>query len=364
VDLTEPLLIFLHNMRTGGETLRTLMVRQYGGDQVCTVLGKIERPGDIRELRELDPRTTRLIQGHIPFGVHEFVPRDTVYVTMLREPLARAVSLYYHIVEDPTSGYYRLAERSLASLEDFISSGIVLEVDNGQTRRLSGDDPPFGQCTADMFERAKEVLRERCAVVGLTERFDESLILMKRAFGWQHVLYHKLNVTKTKRDRPQLSEDTLKLIQRHSALDQELFAYAQELLEAQLARQDSDFAHEVHAFKLLNGALAKRRSERLGKTIRADEPCLETAPGLHGELAIPATLLDAHAHALARETELVQETIRRRRRQARLERKNTLLRKRLARAQDRLRQMQGTRIWRLTTWYRETSVRLRALFHL
>jgi hypothetical protein len=41
---------------------------------------------------------------------------------------------------------------------------------------------------------AKEHLRDRFAVVGLTEDFDRSALLTKHAFGWHTPFYVKENV--------------------------------------------------------------------------------------------------------------------------------------------------------------------------
>ena len=53
-----------------------------------------------------------------------------------------------------------------------------------------------GPCTAEIFERAKENLRRHFSVVGLSERFEETLALMKLRFGWKLKSYASFNVTR------------------------------------------------------------------------------------------------------------------------------------------------------------------------
>jgi hypothetical protein len=49
---------------------------------------------------------------------------------------------------------------------------------------------------AETLERAIRNLRS-CAVVGLTERFDETLLIAKKTFGWRMPFYENFNVTST-----------------------------------------------------------------------------------------------------------------------------------------------------------------------
>jgi hypothetical protein len=60
---------------------------------------------------------------------------------------------------------------------------------NEQVRRIAGVPPEKGPCTEATLEKALEHLRTDFAVSGLTERFDESLILMKRRLGWSKYPY-------------------------------------------------------------------------------------------------------------------------------------------------------------------------------
>jgi hypothetical protein len=357
------MLIFLHNMRTGGETLRTLIARQYLENGVCTVLGKPESLSEIDDIQGLDVNTTKVIQGHIPFGLHEVLPTAVKYIVMLRNPVDRVISLFHHIREDPELGYHDIMGAHLSSLSDFITSGRLSEVDNGQTRRLSGLYPAFGSCNEDMLRAAKRNLGS-CAVVGTTERFDESLLMMKRAFGWSNVFYHKINTTQTRPDRQAVSPEELELIQHYNALDSELFEYAERLVEAAVERQAPDFQRELESFKLVNRELAKctQGFSRAPSRVHQQEP--ETEPSMMAPHGLPKPLLEAQAYLLSREPVLLQDTLRLRRREARLQREKALLKKKLHRARTQIRQMESSRVWRLNTWYRQAGARVRAMLHL
>ena len=88
-------------------------------------------------------------------------------------------------------------------------------------------------CTDEMLERAKRNIEGHFAVVGITERFDESLILLQRAFGWRRVSYVSANVARG--ERPEPSPGALQLIARHNRLDDELYRWVGERFDAAIA---------------------------------------------------------------------------------------------------------------------------------
>ncbi len=111
----------------------------------------------------------------------------------------------------------------------------LVEMDNGQTRRLAGEmDRPCGSVNAEMLERAKSNLAG-FAVVGLTERFHESLLLLQRAFGWTLDASPPRNVGQNRPRRSELSGDALKAIERSNYFDAELYRFAAGLFEKALS---------------------------------------------------------------------------------------------------------------------------------
>jgi hypothetical protein len=85
-----------------------------------------------------------------------------------------------------------------------------------------------------MLDLAKRNLREYFSVVGLMERFNERLILLKRTFGWRAILYRKRNVGLNPPDTASVDEQTLKAIKDANRLDIELYDYEGVLFREQL----------------------------------------------------------------------------------------------------------------------------------
>jgi hypothetical protein len=225
---SEQTLIFLHIPKAAGSTFTRILTRQYKSEVTyaidgADVRGSIER---IQALSTIEKQRIRLLRGHMHFGLHVHLPQPSIYVTILRHPVERVVSLYNYLRRHPNHYLYDAIVSQRMSLEDFVRSGISTEVDNGQTRLLSGleeaDAPPaieYGKCSQAVLEEARKNLEASFAVVGLVDRFDETLILLRHAFGWQNVLYGKTNVTKVGSRNPDISAETLSLIAKHNELD-------------------------------------------------------------------------------------------------------------------------------------------------
>jgi hypothetical protein len=261
-----PTVIFLHVGKTAGATMRRALRRQFPRDRVMEVRAPDVEPGRLRRdgavawfaaLPEAERARPRLIMGHMTYGLDAFVPRPSRYVTLLREPIALVRSQEAHVRRHEG---HLLHDRAKAypDLVAYVESGISLEMDNSQTRAYAGDTTtPFGACTPAMLDRAKANL-EGFAVAGVTERFDDSLVAMIRAFSWDRVRYVTTNVDPSRGRRAPLTDRELEVVRAHNALDLELYAWAWERFGDLVA--EPGFAADLAAFRRRN-----RRYAPLGR---------------------------------------------------------------------------------------------------
>jgi len=250
----KPTVIFLHIGKTAGTTLRRVLRRNFPQGDVMIVKARgrprTETLADFAKLPEAERARPRLIMGHTVFGLHELVPRPSTYVSMVRKPKSLVLSQYTFVQRTEGHRHHEEVVRRGMSLEDYIESGLALEMDNSQTRAIAGDlDTPYGACTDEMLERAKRNVEGHFAVVGMTERFDESLVLMQQAFGWRKISYVRANVAPGKRPEP--SERALQLIEEHNRLDIELYRWVGERFDASIAA-DPGFAAAYERFERAN----------------------------------------------------------------------------------------------------------------
>ena len=247
--------IFLHVGKTAGATMRRALRRQFRRGEVMEVRAPTVTPGRLRRdgavdwfasLPEEERGRPRLIVGHMTYGLHEFVPMASEYVTLLREPIALVRSQFHHVRRHEGHVLHEQA-KAYPDLVSYIESGLSLEMDNSQTRAFAGDTTaPFGACTTEMLDRAKANL-ELFAVAGLTERFDESIVAMIRAFGWRRVRYVTTNVDPRRSERPPLADTELELVRAHNGYDIELYEWASERFQRNVVNAEG-FADDLDAF--------------------------------------------------------------------------------------------------------------------
>jgi hypothetical protein len=254
-----PTIIFLHLGKTAGWTLNRVLNRNLSpairiGNPANTPHGFLsEEP--IRTFASWPQERRaryRLVSAHMVYGLHEHVPRATAYLSLLRKPVARAISGYYRVLETPSHRLHEAVAGAGMSMEDYLTSGISLEVDNSQTRAIAGDvDTPFGACTPEMLETAIRNIEERFPVVGLTERFDELLLVLKRTFGWSNLSYVRANVTKKKPAREEVPPGTVELIKERNRLDQELYDHVAARFQ-RAVDEDPSFERDLRSFRRRN----------------------------------------------------------------------------------------------------------------
>jgi hypothetical protein len=247
-------LIFLHIYKAAGTTLRKIIEHNYDPSAVYIVdIAERKSFSRFKELAPPERKRFAVMQGHVKFGLHELIPRPATYLTMLRDPVDRVLSDYYFILRATIHPLYEQVTLENMTLRDYIRSKKSLSVDNGQVRVLCGEpDVAYGNCSRAMLEEAKYNLENHFSFVGLAERFDESVVMMKRTFGWKMPLYVRHNVTRDRPRKEHIPEDILRLIEEGNALDIELYRFASDLFGKSLAGQSNSFKAELLAFKCAN----------------------------------------------------------------------------------------------------------------
>lgn len=156
------------------------------------------------------------LTGHFQFGIHRCLKRPCLYVTLLRDPVARLLS-------NLRFGFDRGNWPRDASLESIIKSGRML--DNIQTRQLAGIADREVPCTAETLVLALKNLRQNYAIVGLTERFDETLKALITLLGWPDIAYSDRQVSQVPADG-EMEAKARTEAERLFSYDMELYAEA------------------------------------------------------------------------------------------------------------------------------------------
>ena len=222
----EPLIVFPHVRKTAGTTTREILRRQYterrAVQQVENYFTRGRRCHDaLRAIAASPPSELRVAHGHILVWPDIEWPQGTRFFTILRDPVERTISHYSWL------GARSAAKRKM-TLEAVLADGKIH--DNLQCRVLAGSEEPIGKTTRRTLDAALAAL-DRLDVVGLTERFDESLVLAKQRLGLRTILYRSSRVNTGRPRGNDIPADLREAAERCNRYDMELYAFAQELFE-------------------------------------------------------------------------------------------------------------------------------------
>lgn len=257
ISATSPL-IFMHIPKTGGMSMFTAFSALWG-TAIADLYDVSARNAGLAEKAVQDPGKI-LYCGHYAFGLHEWLGRPAYYASVLREPVARIVSLY-HYCQPMFKAYgkrLQLAGGDMAKLaaqpdlsdfyldfpncltgtptpEAFFASPCA-ELDNGMVRRFSGYGLNPAPCPDAALALAKQNITQHFSVVGLLERYPQTLQLMASTFNLPALNANHVNANRQKKDQAPLSDAIMDKIRQMNRLDLALYDWVSQRFEAQLAQ--------------------------------------------------------------------------------------------------------------------------------
>ncbi len=186
---TPPRVIFTHIPKTAGSTMYSILQQLYG-QNLFSLYGIANEPILFKTLTDTsknNPNTIWAVSAHIPYGIHEHLQGGPwQYFTMLRDPMKRVLSLYYYVrrVKDHPHHNDSLTLPLETYLQKYphvttIHIRYLLGLPQGSTKMSFNSHTPLPD---NALEIAKQRLTNDYAAFGLTERFDESFMLLRQTF--------------------------------------------------------------------------------------------------------------------------------------------------------------------------------------
>ena len=208
-----PMFVFLHVPRTGGTTLGTIFRGQFPERAVRHFdMGVNDEDWDeFITGGEIDKYTA--LMGHIEYEKAKKIPIPCTYITMIRHPVERAISEYRFVISQEDNPNHE-ACKSMKLLE-YVSSKYF--PDNLQSGYLCGIDPPP--------QDAVMLIEENIDFIGIMEKFDESLALLRMFYGWSALYYVPENVSKIKADEIEITDEATNVILDRSDVDMKMYEY-------------------------------------------------------------------------------------------------------------------------------------------
>ncbi|MEN9405891.1 MAG: hypothetical protein RLZ12_175 [Bacillota bacterium] len=208
--------------------------------KVITAHAVVNQSLGIFEFKKVQDRLpTREHQINSSFFQLLFHMHDVKAITMLREPIQRIISTFFYCHYKTSKGelFKKILEQqgwNGGNIKCFLNSSLGKSYANLQVKCLANG-------TEDL-ELAKKILEHHFDVFGITERFYESLLLMKKVLGWElNIAEYKDFEKNVNPNRPLLKEvpqATIDQIKEYNQLDIELYDFALKLFEKRIANAD------------------------------------------------------------------------------------------------------------------------------
>lgn len=214
------LLVHVHISRTGGSTLNHILRSSYG-TRHCPVepWGSQWGPdpfdaNDLRRLRKIYPNL-RSVAGHRVFGYVDLdvdgIEAD--YFAIARDPIRACASRFQRKVD--------YADKGWDEFEEWIHNDWTR---NRHVKAIAGTDD---------VNDAIEVIRRKRIFVGLTEKYDETVVLLKGLMAPDlDISYKPVNVASKRTVAKRLLSDPrlTAMIEEAQTADLELYAYVRDVL--------------------------------------------------------------------------------------------------------------------------------------
>ncbi|WP_169727814.1 sulfotransferase family 2 domain-containing protein [Desulfovibrio inopinatus] len=246
---------FLHIPRTAGTTLNSILKNNFEEHEILSIY----REDDYKQKRILSAEERdqlKLIQGHL--FLQSYTP-PTIYsipvnvFTFLRDPVQRLISEYVFLKTWPNNHLYRYLNENGVTFSDYITSDSKMlryRGKNFMTRMISGEDFDLTKFPHEPLRIAKENITTRFGFVGIQERFNESLLLLKSFLGLDSIIYEKRNALRQEL-KEHITQSDIAIAESYNAADRELYIYASEKFSETIEKQGPHFALQLKRFNII-----------------------------------------------------------------------------------------------------------------
>ena len=167
-------LMFVHIPKCAGSSFRAVLKRWYGRDHVSIDSHDPEALKQRLAGRDAPPRA---ISGHFSFGMHEGAVSKPCYVSLVRDPVDRLVSLYKHARATPDHSLHAAA----ASLD--LAGFYALTLDEPRARRWTVGVQCYFLARRRTFDAARPIIEASYRLLAPTEAFGQFIDAAARLAG-------------------------------------------------------------------------------------------------------------------------------------------------------------------------------------
>ena len=190
--------IFYHIPKTAGSSFLSAATANFPAEDLYIIDGaQVRHERSLAKFKNLSQARRdgiKFLLGHNSWGLDTFFSHPCTYIAFLRNPFNRIVSEYYHLIGKPAYLEDRVRFKMAGcSLAQYFEQGHIHWGHNVYVKMLLGIQQRDYAVTQHDYHRAAGILESRFACVGITERFDESLLLFNHVLGWSIKKYARRN---------------------------------------------------------------------------------------------------------------------------------------------------------------------------
>jgi hypothetical protein len=274
-------LIQFHLPKTGGTSLSSMVKHAFRREEIFESISEGEEVYDGLSLVTFESCRERLsargpeglnkiryLSGHVPFGVHTLFERPAKYITVIRHPIARVISIF-HFNSQFENRYAR--DGRVISFEEFVESRRDINLHDYQVRVLSGalelnapapvspGDEVVPSATVERrhLEQAKRNIEDHFLAAAPVEQLTDLGLMLRIVYGWpmRHLFNEYKNRTKARPRQREIVPHLQRIIEGCNRYDMELYEWAAERFARQRESFEPNLSRDRRLFGAINRAL-------------------------------------------------------------------------------------------------------------
>ena len=188
--------LFLHIPKTAGTTLNNVFDNNLAAGSILDLYTEDQHRAFADVTYDHIARYS-LVRGHV--FIEDFAeildgPVRFKVFTFLRDPIQRVISEYHFLRRWPKSHLYEYLNRNDVSLMEYVTSTCRRLRNRGCNNMANSLSGVQGAGPEERLELAWHHLKDRFCFFGILERFDESLLMLRKTMGLDNTFYEKQNV--------------------------------------------------------------------------------------------------------------------------------------------------------------------------
>lgn len=266
------ILFNMHIGKTGGSTLNMIITSHFEESSLCNCLAYFLKYYPYMAIRKINEhfyfnlpeekkKNFKYAGGHVGLEVLNYIPKEknAKAIALVREPKSLILSSYWYYLKNHGQKNVLFKTIDISTLEESLIDFInIVNYNNSSIRWFSRNNKIYDNnvpITEEIFQEIKNNIKDDFLFVGLSNKFDESIIALRRIMEWnfdEKLFYKRQNETEFKMPESSYSDSVLDAVSERFAYEQKLYNWLEKRFDSLTKVLGKDFKEEVRIYKRLN----------------------------------------------------------------------------------------------------------------